>query len=479
MALIQALLAFVGRSAGKILNALFGWAVRALFGYTTGARRTILTGLVALAALWPILLLGIALPRVAAFAIAFVPLSKNVDERWLRDGWFVLAVFVPTLVGVMLAMQQPEGTDREPAWKRIARGYPITVGTSTAFWISFVSVPVQRLAAAARRFEDVYVPLVTTNASYAAAAARIEQTLAAHGFELRPARPGFWTRAPLQVLRSLGGGALRDFVPERLAYFEGEALVVALYPSGLMLRGARERTAIAHGLAVEALTTCDVFQTTGADAQRLEREIHRVWHVLDEDPAHRDAPALRGRAADITGELVRSKLPYDDWQIVYRQLLQLARALHGEPQILAVHERSKGDRMEASHSVTEDRASELPIGDLLREIGAKGALLARREIELGRAEIERSIESELSMVKAFGVAAALAVTTVNMLLVAAVFALADHMEAWLASLLVAGAALLLAVGAAALGWSRHAKTPFERTRRTLDDDVKWMKERLA
>ena len=32
MALLQALLTLISRSAGKILNAIFGWAVRALFG---------------------------------------------------------------------------------------------------------------------------------------------------------------------------------------------------------------------------------------------------------------------------------------------------------------------------------------------------------------------------------------------------------------------------------------------------------------
>jgi len=32
MAILQALLTLISRSAGKILNAVFGWAVRALFG---------------------------------------------------------------------------------------------------------------------------------------------------------------------------------------------------------------------------------------------------------------------------------------------------------------------------------------------------------------------------------------------------------------------------------------------------------------
>jgi len=484
MALLQALVALIGRSAGKILYAIFGWAVRALFGYTTGARRTLLTGLVALAALWPVLLLGVAWPRVATFALTFVPLSKQVDEHWLRGAWIALAVLVPTLVGVMLAVQQPAEATPEPAWKRVARGYPMTVGLTSAFWLSFVSVPVERVAAAARRLEEVYVPLVTTSGSYAAAAARIEQALDAHGFALRRAEPGFWTATPLRILRALGGDALRDFVPERLAYFESGTLVAALFPSGLMLRGSPERTVLAHGLAVEALTECDVYQTTDADAQRLEREIHRVWRVFDEDPvAHRDAAPLRSRLDDIAGELARSKLPYDDWQIVYRQVLQLARTLRGDPQLLAANETGEGDPMEFRETdrthVTRASASELPIGDLLREIGARGALLARKEIELGRVEIQRTVKSEIAMVKAFGVAGALGITTLNLLLVVAVFALARSMDGWLAALIVAGGTLVLAIVAGLVGWSRHVKVPLERTRRTIDDDVKWMKERLA
>ena len=129
--------------------------------------------------------------------------------------------------------------------------------------------------------------------------------------------------------------------------------------------------------------------------------------------------------------------------------------------------------------VTADVASELPISDLLREIGVRGALLARKEVELGRAEIEHAFRSELAMVKALGVAAVLGITTLDLLLVAAVLALARSMEGWLAALLIAAGTLVLAAIAALVGWRRHVKVPLERTRRTLDDDIEWMKEKLA
>ena len=486
MALFQALLAFVSRSAGKILYAVFGWAVRALFGYTAGATRMLLTGLVALAALWPLLMVGVAFPRVAAFAVAFVPISEGIDEGWLRAGWIAAALLVPTLVGIALAKRSRSDAPPESSWKRVARGYPITLGISAAFWISFVSVPLQRLASLARGLDDAYVPLITSRSSYLQAAERVVRVLNDHGFALEAVEPGFWTRAPLGILRALGGRALRDFVPVRLAYFRGEALLLALFPSGLLLRGRERQTALAHGLAVEALTNSDAYQTTSAEAQRLEHEIRRVWRVLDENrSAHEDSASLLDRMHEIASDLTKLDVPYDDWQIVYRQILQLARALRGEPQILGGKDQTTrggamfDERDGTAGELHANGAGELGTAELLRQITAKSALLARKEIELARTEIKMDFESVLTMGKALGLAGVLAVTTLNLLLVGAVFGLAPYMEGWLAALLLAGATLLVAVAVGVFGWKRRVRRPLERTRRTLEEDAKWAKERLA
>src|SRR5919108_5309322 len=64
VAILQALISLITKSAGKILNAIFGWAVLALFGQTSPKEQTMLSAVVAAAAAWPLLLLGIVVPRV-------------------------------------------------------------------------------------------------------------------------------------------------------------------------------------------------------------------------------------------------------------------------------------------------------------------------------------------------------------------------------------------------------------------------------
>jgi hypothetical protein len=197
-----------------------------------------------------------------------------------------------------------------------------------------VSVPVQRLVSALRRRSEVHMPLVTSERGYVDAAQRIHKVLVQHGFEIMQDDPGFWMRAPLAVLRALGRGALRQYVPQRLAYFTGPDIEVALYPSGLLLRGAEARITLAQGLAAEALTASDAFQTTDPRAQELERRIRRIGRSLEEEPP-RSARRSDARLRELVRDVLRLEAPYEDWQVVYRELLQLERALDGREPLLS------------------------------------------------------------------------------------------------------------------------------------------------
>jgi hypothetical protein len=483
MAILQALVALIGRSAGKILNAVFGWAVRALFGATSGREQTLLTALVAMAALWPLLLVGIVAPRIAAFVVAFVPLPQSVPESAVRIFWIVLAVVVPALVGVALAAKRPAGTRSESRLVRLLRGYPTTLALACAFWLSFVTVPIVRLVSIVRRRSDADVPLVTDARGYEDVAARIRRVLDAHGFTLEPREPPAWASAPMTVLRALGGSAFRDYVPRHVAHFVGPKLEVTLHPNSLLLRGPAGTLAYAQGLVVEALATADAFQTTLPEAQAIERQIRRVWQVLDENPpAHEHSRWLQSRLDDIVGDIATLEASYDEWQIVYRQALQLARALGGDAQLLA-RDDGGGTGMERLENDTGTRESgdwrRRPTLELVREVAAKTSALVGKEVELARTELKNDFAAEMATLKSLAVAAVAAVLTLNMLLVAAVFAVLPYMAGWLAALCVAGATLLVALVAGAIGWRHHVAHPLDRTRKTLTEDLRWAKEELA
>jgi membrane protein len=500
MAFVQALLALVSRSLGRIVGALFGWAVVALFGATSSAEKIRLSALVGAAAAWPILILGIIWPRAATLVLALVPIPAAIPDWAIRLAWVLLAVLVPVAVGVTLATRS-RGTGRlipgtpgppprtplvESRLKRLLRGLPVTAAIAIAFFIVFVSVPAQRIAAIARRRTDVQVPLVTDARAYEVVAAEIARTLHQHGVPVVACEPPWWLAAPGRILRRLGGPSFHDYVPERLAFFRDRRLDAVLYPTSLLLRGPAQETAWAHGILVEALSDAPAYQTFDADAQDVERQIRSVWKTYQRHPdAHEGSPWLERRLEEIAHDIRALPVTYDEWQIVYRQALQLGRALRGERQLLEQAEPPartvREEVLMATHLVNGDstRVQALPTRELLGEIVEKAGLLARKEVELAKTELKADLKSQLGMAKGLGIAGLAGLLGVNLLLVAVVLALAPLVTPWLGALILGG---ILVVGGgivAWVSWKRRVSNPLALTRKSLKEDVQWAKEHLA
>jgi hypothetical protein len=506
MAIFQGLLALITRSLGSILSALFGWAVVALFGPTSSREKVWLSALVGAAAAWPILMVGVIWPRIAARLLTFAPLPSWIPSSLIRAVWVALAVIVPFALGAVVAARSRGPAVPIPGTRRMAsssgsldseagrapvreskiirlfRGIPITLAIAASFLIVFITVPLQRLLSMMRRQVDINVPLVTDAKGYPLVADEIAGTLSRHGVEVVPTAPGWTVTAPSRILSLLGGPSFDAYVPRRFTQFRGPRLEVMLYPNGLLLRGSEQETAWAHGLLVEALTDAPAYQTFDPAAQDIERQIRRVWAAFGENPpAHVGARALEGRLDEIVREIRELPVGYDEWQIVYRQALQLDRALRGRPQLLEATTPGNGTaNLPKEESTMENGTTRsLPLRELIGEITAKATLLAKKEVELAKTELKADLTSELATVKGLGVAVLVGVLGLNMFLMAIVLALASYIPGWLAALLIGG---VLVVAAGILGytsWTRRVTSPLATTRKTLKEDAQWAKERLA
>jgi hypothetical protein len=477
MALLQAFFSLLSRSLGKILNAVFGWAVVALFGQTSPTEKTLLSGLVGLAAAWPALLLGIPFPRIATAVLAFVPRAAQGPTWLMRVIWIILVALVPAALGLVMASKTPRGSARERFVVRLLRGFPITVGLAASFFLTFVTVPFLRLSTLLKGGKDEHVPLVTSADAYDEVAGRIDAVLTAAGLAAERLEPPWWLDGPTRVLTRLGGKAFRGFVPVRLAYWRGPALEIALYPNDLLLRGKPDLTAFVHGLMVEDLVRTSALQTFDPKSQDLERQIRRIWRVYAENPtAHVHSAVLERRLAEVVDTLATVGVPYDEWTILYRQSAQLGRALEGHQQLLARGMDMEKDQGNTSQPAAPPQALSTP--QLMGEAAREAVALVKSELALARAELKADLKSEVTAATGLSVAALAALLMVNLLLVAAVLGLATVMPGWLAALIVAAVIGLGGGIAGAIGW-KHIKMPLVRTRESLEQDARFMKERTA
>jgi hypothetical protein len=511
VAILQALISLISRSASTALNAIFGWAVLALFGQTSPKEKTLLSALVGAAGAWPLLLVGIAFPKIALFAISFVPLAKTMPTLWLRLVWIGLALIVPIVVGIVVASRSPPQNLPEPKWKKLLRGFPITLALAGAFLMMLVVAPIQKIAAMMKGKEVVHLPAVMRNKLLAPEImGALAGSLGAHGIRLQEAAPPWTMTAPSKILLKIGGQAFAHMVTEHIEFRKNDRLEVAVMPNEAVLKGKPDEVARARALAMEVYAPREVSETFSPAAQLLEKQIKRVWSVYLEEPRrHRSSPALVGRVNEIATELAETNLPPDEWQVVYRLLLQLDRALRGDRPLLtrppahpeegaAMAERKiyasgppapvalPSPRTMSKDVPTPPITVAVPVSveglstrELVGHITESAVLLAKKEIELARTEIKADLKAELGMVKGMGVAGVCALLTACMLLVSLTLGLGNFMAEWLAGLLVSALVLTVGTVAGVVGWGKRVKNPLEATRRTLKEDAQWAKERLA
>ena len=499
MAILQALISYLGKSAGKALNAIFGWAVLALFGTTSPKEQTLLSAVVAAAAAWPILLLGVIVPKIALLIVAFVPMGKSVPSFWLRLIWIALAVLVPIVVGSVVAKRGSQETMPEPGWKKFLRGFPVTLALACAFLLMLVVAPILRIATVIRRREIVRIPAVMDKGITALTMAALADTLKRHGIALRSAKAPWYQTAPAKILLKIGGRPFAAMASEHVEYRRNPQLELTVLPNETILRGVPVVVGQARALCTEVYGPRPIIQTFDAGARELEWHAKRVWAIYLEQPdAHERSDVLEHRVTELSAQLSRLNLPWDEWQIIYRLLLQVDRAVHGDEPLLEhaqrVEERDMADEkalpaprnIEKLPARRQGLQTTVPMSvegmsnrELIGHVIENATQLAKKEIELAKSELRADVKKEVAMVKGLGVAGLCAIWAVSLMLVAIALALGNVIPEWAAALIVAGVVLAVGTVAGLVGWGKRVKKPLEATRRSLKEDALWAKERLA
>jgi hypothetical protein len=323
MALITGLVGLLGRFAGRFANATLGWATTLLFGKVPQRKQNLLLIIVFAALGWVAAVVGIIWPDVGSLLIAAVPLPEFVDEAWVRLAMLAAAVLLPLVVGTVALFiadkdQRPGGAG---LLKMVLRGYPFTlVLVLTVIVLAGVGT-LRKLRSLSRRWQDAHVPLIVKPGGYERVLADVHDVLGRAGMELDVRSAPAAVSAPARLLDAVAGRGLGSLVPDQLMLLSSTELEILVYPSDLAISGTREAVARARAAVVDKLTESPTYQTTTAEAQAIEDEIEQIAR-----PEHSPAPGVdEARIAEIGRKLARLVVPFEEWETLYRQKLQVER----------------------------------------------------------------------------------------------------------------------------------------------------------
>jgi hypothetical protein len=323
MAIIAPLFAFIGRQIGKIVQMAFGWATVLLFGRVPQSRQLLLAGVALAAIAWVVALIGVAFPDAGAWLVALVPAPDFVDESWIRLAMLILAILLPLGVGagglfLMDPADRPHGIGGKVV--QVLRGYPYAAVLAIVLLFLLVVAPIFKLRTIVRRWEDAHIPIVVEPGGYEQVAAEIENAVDAAGLDLGRARAPRVLEIPSRLLAAVGGESVRRLVPEKVVMLKAKALEVTIHPSDVAVVGSKEAVARARAAVADRLTQTRAYLTTAKEAQEVE-------DVLRELRSSTDAATALAALRAVDERLAALVVPYEEWEVLYRQRLQVERDL--------------------------------------------------------------------------------------------------------------------------------------------------------
>ena len=306
---IGALFAFVGRQLGRLLSLAFTWATLVLFGQVAKDRQLLLSIMAALSMVWPVAAAGVALPSVGTFLFGLVTVPSWL-ELWVRLGMLVLAVAAPLGVGYVSSRLRDQRPGAAGMVRALLAGYPNALALAVVLLWLMVVAPVLKLSALARRHETAHVPVAIKPGGYETVVRDLTAALDRAGIRLRRGVAPWPLAIPGRILALVGGAGVRALVPEQLVELKGRDLVITIHPMDLALSGTAKALARARAALVRELPFTDAYQTWSKESQQIEDALMRA-----------DQGAVS--VETIARQLATIELPFEEWEILYRILLQV------------------------------------------------------------------------------------------------------------------------------------------------------------
>ena len=316
MALLTFLFSFLVRKANNIIQAVFGWSVTALFGRLRRRAQVLVTGALVLSLVWPVFVIGVFAPHVAAWVVAFVPLHNRIDDTVLRIIWLTLAIGSPLLVGLIVRIAAPQPNTNPLA--SVLRGYPIALGFALAFVTVAITVPVIKIMTLVRRWTDEHVYVQAHDGAYEKVLACLVEACQRAGLEPRVGDAPRAMVLATTIMRTLARGAISIFVAEKLQRITASGIELYLYPGDLLMRG--KPFAVARVRAMLGRTELD------ANAYLVDADVAKT--MQDELASIAKAPRVDvERLQTFYRKLIHADVTFDEYTVLDGIARRLERTL--------------------------------------------------------------------------------------------------------------------------------------------------------
>jgi hypothetical protein len=188
----------------------------------------------------------------------------------------------------------------------------------------------------ARGWTDAHVPVVVKPGAYDQVASDLDDAVTAAGLEVTPQPAGAAMSMPARWLAAVAGSERGALVPDEMIELRGADLAILIYPMDVLISGRQASVARARAAIASRLTTSHAHMTVSAEAQAVEDRLTALSRGDRPGASHVYDATANAELEAIDHVLATAELPFEEWETLYRQRLQVELALRSAPVVEVV-----------------------------------------------------------------------------------------------------------------------------------------------
>lgn len=326
MVLLQALLTALARASGRVFTTIFGWATITLFGKVSQKKQLFLSAIALVSVIWLVVALGVAFPRVSTVLLIAVPPPRWIDPDEIRVILLIATILLPMVTGLLSLAINDAQHSRGPlaVLTAILRGYPCTLGLALSLFLMLIVVPMMKLRDLSRGWHSAHIPIIVESRDYLSVVEDIQRILAANRMRMVQTRPSWMLRLPIWLMSVFADQSIGRLIAGRLLLLRSPILEIVLYPFDLIVRGREDAVVYCREILAEHLPFTKAHLTVSKEGQHLEDRLKALWSYVQAHPAIEERAIWR-QLQHIEEDIQQVKLPYEEWEVLYRQRATLEK----------------------------------------------------------------------------------------------------------------------------------------------------------
>ena len=326
-ALLAALTTALINSFGRIAAFLFSWAMVGFFGKMPPKRQYLLAGISLMSILWVVFALSIFAPEITQFLFL---LNKNLGTPRIKEiihrFAIIFVIVLPFLIGFasLFVDNEPPETLKDKVLQ-IAKGWIIAPGFAVGIVLMMLTSVVTIAVTYLKRLQAEHVPIKLKDDGYEIVMHDLRDALNQNGLPVQEVEMPWYIKPPVIVMGLLAKAIVQGLVTPGAKMLAGDnGLNIIVHPTDMILTGKKPTASQARAIITQRVPFTEAYLTWEEKSQQFEDRITTLYHKWHDNPVGENEREDQLKEIEtLKGDLHDQDIPFEQWEVVYRELLQL------------------------------------------------------------------------------------------------------------------------------------------------------------